>query len=878
MIQSEYQRFLQTLNSNEVSSEVRKLANLVLTNLEVLIPLGSHQGQRVKRIAALAQANWDVLSAEIQPIPNQAAEQTRSTYQLKRMTVGPFRGFAKQEVFDLSSRLVLIYGPNGTGKSSFCEALEYGLLGNVAEAESKRFRDQRDYLKNAYVNSFLAPTILGMSGQGDEMVVEANESLYRFCFVEKNRIDSFSRIAAQPPAKQTELISTLFGLDSFNEFVRNFTMEIDPKYIDLTGVKAAQLLQKRQTLTGAQQQIDANKTELQKIGVDEQVLANRYREGTTFSQLISELNGNDQSPGVIQKLEIELNQPLANKSNLTIATLHALVNSINTWLKELTIKQQELTQNSQQVSFRQLYDAVIQVQPNSQNHCPACKTPLSEAALNPYTYATEELQKLQHLAVLQQTIQQHQHNLGQGLMELWQILATCLRFFPQNNVLLNYQLPPGTQANIECWNALHQQLQDNCTALQHLEAQVKYLENSDKEIDQATQIRLSKQAELNHLREFATQILVLQTRRKTAEQSIAVAQQTISKFNIENAQLIVDVDVEKSVVAKNQVIAAAYKSFVERLNLYKDRLPSQLVANLGDLVVTLYNAFNRYDAEEDKLASVQLPLTQNQRLNIAFKKDPSTRFDALHVLSEGHIRCIGLAILLAKNIKERCSILIFDDPVNAIDDEHRRAIRETLFVDEFFSNCQIILAIHGEEFFNNTHQLLGKRRAQAAESYLFLPGTGDHHIQVNSLKRPKNYVLAARELYDQGEYRDALMSSRRALESLCDRTWSHYGNYSDKKDALISVSRRSPAAPWDLRTLAENLSSKLKCSKAEIPNKQEIVEALTTVLGADGKNTYWAYLNKGTHEETDLPEFDQYTVNEVIAALERLDSALNITK
>jgi hypothetical protein len=435
-------------------------------------------------------------------------------------------------------------------------------------------------------------------------------------------------------------------------------------------------------------------------------------------------------------------------------------------------------------------------------------------------------------------------------------------------------LIPGIQANIEWWNALHQQLQDGCTALQHLEAQVKHLENYDKEIDQAAQIRLTKQAELNRLREFARQIIVLQTRRNTNQQSITAAQQTITNFDTENAQLIADVEVERAVVEKNKVIAASYKSFVEILNLYKDHLPSQLVTNLGDLVVTLYNAFNRYDAEEYKLASVQLPLAQNQRLRIAFRGNPSTSFDALHVLSEGHIRCIGLAILLAKNIKERCPLLIFDDPVNAIDDEHRRAIRETLFVDEFFTNCQIILAIHGEEFFNSTHQLLGKQRALASESYVFLSGSGENHIQVDSLKRPKNYVLAARELYGQGEYRDALMSSRRALENLCERTWLHYGKYSDKQDNLISVSRRSPSAPWDLRALAENLRSKLNRSGANIPNKEPIVSALAAVLGQDGRNTYWAYLNKGTHDETDLPEFDHRSVDEVITALESLDLAL----
>ncbi|MCV6071929.1 hypothetical protein OFP26_40765, partial [Escherichia coli] len=79
-------------------------------------------------------------------------------------------------------------------------------------------------------------------------VLQPDESLYRFCFVEKNRIDSFSRIAAQAPAKQMELISTLFGLDSFNEFVKNFSPEIDGKYIDLVGEKSVQLNLKRQTL------------------------------------------------------------------------------------------------------------------------------------------------------------------------------------------------------------------------------------------------------------------------------------------------------------------------------------------------------------------------------------------------------------------------------------------------------------------------------------------------------------------------------------------------------------------------------------------------------------------------------------------------------
>jgi energy-coupling factor transporter ATP-binding protein EcfA2 len=875
MIRAEYLRFLQTITCNSAPSDVRKVANLVLKNLEVLNLLTSSHGQRVKKVVELAQAGWAAISADIQPITEQSVEQTCPFTQLKSLSVGPFRGFAKQEDFDLNSRLVLIYGQNGTGKSSFCEAVEYGLLGNVAEAESKRFRDQREYLKNARTGAFTAPTLIGADSRGQDVPVSADEALYRFCFVEKNRIDSFSRIAAQAPAKQAELISTLFGLDAFTEFVRNFTPEIDGKYIDLQGIKAKQLHDKRQELAGFQQQLVTIPEELQKLDDEEKELAHQYREDCTFAGMITELNGNEDNPGLIHKLDTELQQPLAIKSNVTASALQSLKESIISCLADLTAKQQELSASSQQISFKQLYEAVIQVRPNSPEQCPACQTLLTQTAVNPYTHAEEERQKLQHLSELQQEAKSLEEKIAKILTDLSQIIHSCCARFQEDNQLATLQLPLGEAASIDWWHSLHQQSEGGLSPWQHVEAQVAQLEEVDKAIDQAAQQRAEKQAELKRLRQFAEEIVKLQTRRKTANDMTTKAKEAINKFDTENATLITDVEAEKSVVTQNQEIASAYATFVQKLNSYKNGLPALLVADLGDSVVTLYNAFNHYDGQHEQLAAVRLPLSQNQRLEISFQDDHATFFDALHVLSEGHIRCIGLAILAAKNIKENCPLLIFDDPVNAIDDEHRRAIRKTLFADNFFRNQQIILAIHGEEFFNSTHQLIGKEAAKEVEAYIFsAKEAGQHHIQVNSLKQPKNYVLVAREYYKTGEYRDSLMSARRGLENLCEKAWYHYGKHSDKSDKPISVARRAPDQPWDLRYLADNLKSKFNRSKADIPNKEQIANSLSTVLGNDAKQPPWTYLNAGTHDGTDLPEFDQSTVCEIVAALEQLDASL----
>jgi len=870
MIHAEYLRFLQTLNNNSTSEDVRKVANLVLAYLDDLIPLTTRQGKRVRKMVTLLQSNLESTSAEIQPLPENIEDQQTKITQLKSMSVGPFRGFARQEVFDLTSQLVLIYGPNGTGKSSFCEALEYGLLGNVIEAESKRFRDQRDYLRNAHVNQFSQPMIKAIEEHGNEVTVASNEALYRFCFVEKNRIDSFSRIAAQSPAKQTALISILFGLESFTEFVRNFTAEIDARYIDLVGEKAILLSQKRQTLAGAEQQINFNTAGLQSIATGEQQLSNRYRVGVVLSQVIFEVIGNEETPGLIQQIEAELQQPVLDKSNLTSAALGALGTSITSNVADLVAKQQELVAASQQVSFKQLYEAVSQVQQSSPEECPACKTPLNQVVVNPYTHASEGRRKLQALALVQQSAQQLEINIQPSLFNLLQIINTCLRYYPQNNALHAYQLINNEQPNVEWWNSLLLGLPDGSTPWQHIYSQVKQLEDADKAIFQVEQVRIIRQAELNRLRKIEREITILQTRRNTANTAIANAQQLINNFDSENVQLIADVETEKDVVLKNKAIASVYGSFVDKLNTYCNSLPGQLVTDLGEIVVTLYNAFNRNDSVGELFAQVKLPLAQNQRLEISFQNDPAKFYDALHILSEGHIRCIGLAILLAKNIKENAPLLIFDDPVNAIDDEHRNSIRLTLFQNEYFKDKQIILAIHGNEFFKDTHQVIGFEAAQASESYVFRQKTNDQHIQVSSLRRPKNYVLAASELYEQGDYRDSLMSARRALEYLCNKVWWYFVR---NGGGLVSISKRNPDAPWDLRILAEKLKSEVNKEKYGIPHKEEIVGAFNSLLGENGLHTHWVYLNKGTHEENDREEFDQAIVADIVRCLIQLDTA-----
>lgn len=873
MIKNELLRFLQTLREPDVPSGVRKIANLVLEHVNTLDPLGTAQSQRAKKVVSLISGNWNKMSEVIKESTAEDTGKEDAIKQLKSIRVGPFRGFAKEEFLNLNSLLVLIYGPNGTGKSSFCEALEFGLLGAVEEAQSKRFTPAQ-YLKNAHVNRYVNPIIEGINSKDETVVIPPNESIYRFCFVEKNRIDSFSRIAAQAPAKQTELISSLFGLERFNSFVKNFSRDLDDRHLDLTGTKGLQLKEKRLQLNVHHQTIKDNREHLKSVTVNEQELARKLSPDISFEQMLAIL-GSEEEPAKIQSLEAELQTKQPDITGLSVKTLDENKAKVEAAGQSLSKTTAELINASEGLSFKQLYAAVLDLQGTSEKQCPACKTPLAQVTNNPFELATIELEKLSYLAKLETEHTQAKNELSTAFQAIHSIVTTCVNFSGNGeHPLYAHIVEDSTTLDWLWWDALFQENEDT-TAWSLLVEQVKLFELRDVEVKQANEVRDSKQKDLKQLREFKEQATKLQIQHTTYDDTINKSQATIEAFDEENKVLIAEAEAEKATVETNKQIASSYEKFVDMLFEYKEQLPSKLVADLGELVTKLYNAFNRYDAPKDQLAVIKLPLVSGEHIEISYQSEPEKFFDALHVLSEGHIRCIGLSILLAKNLKTNSPLLIFDDPVNAIDDEHRKAIRETLYTDDFFKEKQIILACHGEEFLKNIHQDIGKKAASQSETYKFLPQRGESHIQIASFSCPPNYVLAATSYLQNAEYRNALAASRRALEYLSEKAWSHYSKYCHKNDELISISKRAPNVPHDLRSLAENLKSKINRSKADIPNKIEIVGAFEILLGVSGQYSNWLYLNKGTHEEADRDEFEHGTVEIIVSSLDVLDKALS---
>src|SRR5262245_13958788 len=76
----------------------------------------------------------------------------RRGVRLSSLTVGAFRGIGEVLEFDLRAPLTLVFAPNGTGKTTMCEAAEWLLTGQV-----DRLKEKKDFDAEVLRSKFTGP-------------------------------------------------------------------------------------------------------------------------------------------------------------------------------------------------------------------------------------------------------------------------------------------------------------------------------------------------------------------------------------------------------------------------------------------------------------------------------------------------------------------------------------------------------------------------------------------------------------------------------------------------------------------------------------------------------------------------------------------------
>jgi recombinational DNA repair ATPase RecF len=872
----EFGTFLRSLNDElgEREPDVLRLGNLILQHFDDIERTGTANSQRSVLLARLCRESLPDTPVQLPELPQNRQGDGTSWTQLKQITVGPFRGFRETETFNLQKQVLLIYGPNGSGKTSLCEAFELALLGNVQESEIRRI-DADTYFKNIHAARYDQPILTAVTADGHEVPVVANEDINRFCFLEKNRIDSFSRLAARTPSQKTELISVLFGMETFNEFVRNFNESMDGQ-LKLESINQAQIDKKRQALAADIQLVSSEITAKENIVNEENAIATQFQEGFTYEHLKTYI-GTTEAPGMLADLDAKLNQPARTLVGISVVDLTLLFSSIIKHDSKISELDGKLSARCKEVSFKQLYTAVLELQDVSPKTCPACDTPLvgnPQVITNPYIKAQSGLSTLSELAEIQALKQEEENALMKELDDFRTAGVTLIK-----NINSTQEVLSPKDQNISAifqnrqdkwWQALQNiEEDDKDTAWDHLLAIAKRCEKEDAITREAQNERDKMIRERDRLREYQVKLAAQDAKRTQLDEKLVAARSSIEAFDQENASLIAAATADQQDILRDKRIKTAYESFLRRIREYRDALPRRLMAGLNDSAKNIYNSFNPTDHHDDLIADLRLPLDVNGRIEIAFTSSPTVYIDALQILSEGHIRCLGLAILLAKNIAMGSPLILFDDAINAIDHDHRQGIRETLFLWPIFAQKQLIVTCHSPEFIKDIQNTLPVPTTNHCISYVFRPHNGDHHPSILRNPPSVNYIEVARQRIAELNPRAALNASRQALESLTGKLWKWLNKYDMGELTLIIV---GVGAEPQLRNLCEAILRKLSVQEFTPIEKPALVQGLRTLLGIPSESLIWRYLNKGTHEEEDRDDFDMAIVNQVVQILADLDA------
>lgn len=855
----EYSRFMEWLANLDAESDVRRIAKIIESDLGELSGTVSAGGQRGKMLAPLLRNNLLRTDDQVEPVEHREAAGPLPWARLEKLTVGPFRGFRWEEQFDLNKPVVLFYGPNGSGKTSLCEALEYALLGDVEEASAKRISSLQDYFSNIHEADYSPPKLWSEGGH----LVQANEEFLRFAIIEKNRIEGFSRLAARSPAQASAMIATLFGLDTFNDFVNNFPGTLDSQLL-LDKPKRRLLDSKRAGLEEARKKVEKKDATLTKFDEEREKIANDCQAGCSFEQL-SEILGLAGPGGRLQELHKLLAEQIPPKSGISRSELIELRRLLSAKKRALADGTRSLERRAGELSYRKLYQAILALGGESSDKCPACDTPLDRAELDPFQRASEGLELLQGLATLEQEKDGLLEDCNRLSFQIKQALNTADSYDALNTKSLE---------SLASWARSVEQVPIwdkgvDATVWRELLRAILKLERRDGQIQERLDQQQKLVAEREWLEKTREKVAELNGRRAQYIEQIAEEEGLIETFDEKNAELINQVEEEEEQHKLELRIQAAYAAYLEILRLYRDQLPEGLLAELNETTRDLYNQINADDHDTDKLSELTLPLRGGERIKVSFRGSPDKTHDALLVLSEGHLRCLGLAILLAKNIKLGLPVVVFDDAVNAIDHDHRAGIRSTIFGDPRLQAKQIFITSHSNEFIKDIHNQLG---SQTSRLYVLSHHAGDHQPIVQG-GSDRHYLVRAHERLRDGDHRQCLAACRQSLENLTGRIWKALANKSQELGQL-SLDLRSPTSRPELRNLTMEIEKSIRRGReqgkltSEVWNKRH--EGLEEILQIPEHTLAWQYLNKGTHDEEDREDFEARVVRKVLSALEKI--------
>lgn len=711
--------------------------------------------KRFKRILdAKPELNW-VAPSGLSPLAHLQAKNFRGFGDLSTDDKGTLLKFSKiKNIF---------YAPNGGGKSSLCEALEYATTGQIKEADRRKTK-VRQYIARGSER----PEVI-LIGTDKQPVTRS--LTWSSCFIDRNRLQEFSLLGSKDTGSaESDVIATLFGLEELHEVIARF---VRPESFNLKSFERTSLAESTAALERerASQLALRNSHSLKIAALNSDVcgclglqIHQQYAVRARYARLAK-----------LAELKIRKAERLKLAKPPTVVPMKRIKRAVAI-ARRLLLRKGEieaaLLRNIAGVNYRAVYEAIHAIESTvSSSHCPACSTPLHAVAENPFERAKRELQTLGVLDQLTASLRDVERRIARMASGIALALADV-----DNNIRLDMlcALPledlrstisdfdTATDRAETATKVLHLAVQLLAENLVGIENYIKNCEKRRDEIAQASAIvrRLEEQA--SSLKEIGETLKGWFSDKKVSQQVFTDA-----------GERLAEIAARRIALKGNEADNARFNAFVRQLqveyaNLYCDLLDYKLcleksrIAGIESKAAEYYKAINNHDDEHEQINSLSFDKSSDG-YRIKISNTDGTSLDAFSVLSEGHLRALGLSLLLAMAEKCRFPLIVFDDVVNAIDSDHRSNIIDLCFTDPYLRRTQMVVTTHDRLFWER-FCIIAERHPQSDQhSSCVLSYTNRGIVMVDHAGGFQQKVSQALGVYD---VRQALIYCRIWFESM----------------------------------------------------------------------------------------------------------------
>lgn len=652
----------------------------------------------------------------------------------KNLSVEYFRGIADQQTidFDKKGKIVVLYGENGTGKSSFVNALEYLFKGKLEDLTSRTIdKKQKPEFHHGSAdndweikltfngNRYALRNSTGINTDKNlKKLIKNNNSFFKNTSFILNRKKILSFIIASE-GERFESISKLCGFDDVEPIQKTFN-QTEKHYKELLETNNNKLHNLETEVlntiniddnTKIYEKLNENLTKFDKETISDDTDLQDYLDNFDITSEIHLIKRNiDEFNEAYGKLKINdlekcLSKILHDYDNLEIESLNLIKQSKNLLNESLNI-----------------------INSNNMNTCPVCEQELNEEILNSIT----------------KKISTFDENLKS--------------FDKQENEINKFK--ESLKNNITILNQITSILKD----INNLDEEIKFIENCENNFNNLS-------SDLTDLIDFKISPMDLKEKYDlNIEENFDEINKTINSLvekesgdnydELKNIKKCIEKLIEYNAIKEKVPQITSKYELSLKLKQQFNETKEKYINNLIDEIEEYVDEFYSYIHENDEISSIDMNLSGSSKLRFyinSFGEDADPRSFS----SEGHLDSLGICIFLALMKKHNpLNFIVLDDVITSVDLTHKDKIAR-LIISEF-KNYTILVTTH--------NPLWAEQLQRICEGY----GRNNEILQITNwelgigpnIKKHKKTPEKINEYLEKDEYNAAANTSRRFFEYL----------------------------------------------------------------------------------------------------------------